>query len=294
VLDVDKAHGAMERLARRVGLPPLDLAQGILTIVNEKMLGALRVVSVQRGYDPRDFVLIPFGGAGPMHSGDLCRLLTMRRALVPATPGVLSAVGALVSDITCVFSKTILQPVARVPLDSLNQSLATLTRQAADWLATEGVAPDERQIQCSAELRYAGQASEVSVASFQPLTAERLRQTIDRFHQEHRRLYGFDWRDQVPVELVACKITGIGLLQKSELLAWDVPHGAPADARTGYRPVWFDGAFVDAACYQRRLLAPGAVVTGPAIVEQIDCTSVILPGQMATVDRFLNLVVEEC
>ncbi|MGH2615523.1 MAG: hydantoinase/oxoprolinase family protein, partial [Thermomicrobiales bacterium] len=293
-VNVDKAHAAMERLARQVGLPPLELAQGILTIVNEKMLGALRVVSVQRGHDPRDFVLISFGGAGPMHSGELSRLLTMRRTLIPPTPGVLSAVGALVSDITCVFGKTILQPAARVDLDSLNQALSTLTRQAEQWLAAEGVSPEERRIQCGAELRYVGQASEVMVASFQSLSPELLQETIEAFHREHRRLYGFDWEGQVPVELVACKVTGVGLLHKSEMLAWDVPDGTPADARTRCRPVFFDGESVDTVCYDRRLLAPGSVVPGPAIVEQTDCTTVILPGQAATVDRFLNLVVEEC
>lgn len=289
----DRAHAAMERLGRQVGLAPIELAQGILTIVNEKMLGALRVVSVQRGYDPRDFVLIPFGGAGPMHSGDLYRLLGMRRTLIPPTPGVLSAVGALVSDITCVFSKTILQPVERVQLKSVNESLDGLTRQAEEWLESEGVSAAERQIRCSAELRYAGQASEVSVGSFQPLTPEGLARTVDEFHHEHRRLYGFDWRGEVPVELVAFKITGIGLLQKSQMLAWEVHDGTPDEARTGNRAVFFDGEFVDTSCYQRQLLAPGSAVLGPAIIEQSDCTSVILPGQIATVDRWLNLVVEE-
>lgn len=293
VVDVDRAHAAMEALGRQVGLAPLALAQGILTIINQKMLGALRVVSVQRGYDPRDFVLIPFGGAGPMHSGDLYRLLGMRRALIPPTPGVLSAVGALVSDITCLFSKTILQPVERVQLDSVNDALASLARQAEDWLEAEGVPAAARRIRCAAELRYAGQASEVSVDSFQPLTPERLQQTIDEFHHEHRRLYGFDWRGTVPVELVAFKVTGIGLLQKSRMLAWSVQDGTPDEARTGGRPVSFDGERLDTACYQRQLLAPGSVVPGPAIIEQSDCTSVILPGQAATVDRWLNLVVEE-
>jgi N-methylhydantoinase A len=133
----------------------------------------------------------------------------------------------------------------------------------------------------------------VSVVSFPTLTPQRLTQTVDEFHQEHGRLYGFDWRGTVPVELVAFKITGIGLLQKSQMLAWGVEEGTPDDARTGDRPVFFDGQFVDTACYQRHLLAPGSIVLGPAIIEQTDCTSVVLPGQMSTVDSLLNLVVEE-
>ena len=293
VVNIDKAHAAMEKLARQVGLQPVELAQGILTIVNEKMLGALRVVSVQRGYDPRDFALIPFGGAGPMHSGDLSRLLGMRRTLIPPTPGVLSAVGALVSDITCVFSQTVLQPVERVQLAEINQALVHLTQQAEDWLHAEGVPSHARQLRYAAELRYAGQASEVTVPSAQPLSTEGMERTVEAFHDEHRRLYGFDWRGTVPVELVALKVTGIGLLRKSEMLAWPAPSGGPEDARTGTRPVFFDGEFIDTACYHRQRLAPGSAVSGPAIIEQTDCTTVILPGQMATVDPLLNLVVKE-
>jgi N-methylhydantoinase A len=229
-----------------------------------------------------------------MHSGDLARLLGMRRTLIPPTPGVLSAVGALVSDITCVFSQTVLQPVERIHLAEVNRALAHLVTQAEEWLHAEGVPPAARRLRGTAELRYAGQASEVTVTSAQPLTADGLNQTVEEFHQEHRRLYGFDWRGTVPVELVAFKITGIGLLRKSQMLAWEAPSGTPDDARSGTRPVSFDGEFVKTACYQRQLLAPGSAVAGPAIIEQTDCTTVILPGQAATVDPLLNLVVEEC
>lgn len=292
-VNADKTQAAMEKLASTVGMDPVDLAHGILTIVNEKMLGALRVVSIQRGYDPRDFVLIPFGGAGPMHSGDLYRLLGIRRALIPPTPGVLSAVGALVSDVTCVFGRTWLQPVDRIQLSEVNQVLADLAAQTMEWLNAEGIPPDRRQVRCTAELRYTGQASEVSVVSPKSFTLERLAATVDDFHDEHRRLYGFDWRDQVPVEVVALKMTGVGLLKKSKMLAWKVQEGTLANARTGQRPVYFDGQFLDTPCYRRDLLVPGSRVYGPAIVEQSDCTSVILPRQIATVDSFLNLVVEE-
>jgi N-methylhydantoinase A len=292
-VDVGRARAAMEALARKVGLGALELAQGIVTIVNEKMLGALRVVSVQRGYDPKDFVLIPFGGAGPMHAGELYRRLGMARAVIPPAPGVLSAVGALVSDVTYVVGQTWLRPVDRLPVGEANQILEHLAARAEDQLAREGFPRDKRELIGSADLRYAGQASEISVPSPGTLTPESLVDLVARFHAEHRRLYGFDWAGEVPVELVAFKVTGVGHVDKTELLSWDSRRGKTQDALIGGRQVYFDGRFVDTPCYERGLLGPGRRVAGPAIVEQLDCTTVILSGQAATVDDHLNLVVEE-
>jgi N-methylhydantoinase A len=275
-------------------MDPMRLAAGIVTIAVEKMLGALRVVSVERGYDPREFVLIAFGGAGPMHAGELCRRLGIGTAVIPPTPGVLSAVGALVADVTCVVGRTQIQPMARVDLAEANATLAALAAEADSRLAEEGIPPARREIRFAADLRYAGQASELTVVTADALTSARMAETVDAFHGEHRRLFGFDWNAQVPVELVGLKAMGIGRVEKPELLAWSVAGGRDArDARTGHRTVWFDGEAVETSCYDRLRLAPGGQVVGPAIIEQVDCTTVICPGQVATVDRFLNLVVCE-
>jgi len=292
-LNVGRARDAVEALARRLGMDLLQLAHGILAIANEKMLGALRVVSVQRGYDPRDFVLIPFGGAGPMHSGDLCRLLGVRTGVIPPVPGVLSAVGALVSDVTCVFSRTRIQEIGRLALADVNDVQAGLAAEAQAWLIEEGIAPEHRELARTADLRYVGQAYEVSVLAPERFTPERLAATVETFHAEHRRLYGFDWRGQVPVEMVAIAVTGRGRVP--QLPTAPRPRdGVPAgDARTGARPVYFDGCFTDTPCYDRSRLEPGAAVAGPAVIEQMDCTTVILPGQAARVDGYLNLVVRE-
>jgi N-methylhydantoinase A len=292
-LNADRAREAMEALARRVSLDPVKLAEGILTITNERMLGALRVVSVQRGYDPRDFVLIPFGGAGPMHSGDLCRLLGIRTAVIPPAPGVLSAMGALVSDITCVFGKTRIQAVDRVVPEEINDAQAALTAEARAWLDEERIAHGDRELLYSADLRYVGQAYEVPVSTVDRFTPAGLAAAVEAFHTEHRRLYGFDWRGQVPVEMVSLKVIGRGRVRPVRMTGRARGSGTAGDARTDVRPAYFDGRFVDTPCYRRERLAPGAAIPGPAIVDQLDCTTVVLPGQTARVDDYLNLVVEE-
>jgi len=292
-LNADRSREALGALAQRLRMDLVQLAHGILTIANEKMLGALRVVSVQRGYDPRDFALIPFGGAGPMHSGDLSRLLGIRTSVIPPVPGVLSAMGALVSDISCVFTRTRIQAVDRLALADVTDVQAALATEAQAWLQAEGVAPERRELLHSADLRYVGQAYEVSVPASGSFTPERIAAAVEAFHAEHRRLYGFDWRGQVPVEMVAITVTGRGRVRQIAMAPRGRNGGTAADARTGARPAYFDGRFVDTPCFDRRGLGPGASVSGPAVIEQLDCTTVVLPGQAARVDGYLNLVVQE-
>jgi len=292
-LNAARAREAIEALARRLGLTPLQLAEGVLTIANEKMLGALRVVSVQRGHDPRDFVLIPFGGAGPMHSGDLCRLLGIRTAVIPPSPGVLSAVGALVSDVASVFARTRLQAIDRLALAEVNAAQRDLSAEAAAWLEAEGVPPERRELVYSADLRYVGQAYEVTVPVPAEFTPTNLPAAVQAFHAEHRRLYGFDWQGQVPVEMVRIAVAGRAQGRQIVMRPSGDRGGTVADAQIDARPVYFDGRFLETPCYARARLGIGAQVAGPAIVEQLDCTTVVLPGQTARVDRYFNLLVEE-
>ena len=288
-----RARDAIGALATRLDVTPVQLAHGILTIANEKMLGALRVVSVQRGYDPRDFVLIPFGGAGPMHSGELCRLLGVRTAVIPPFPGVLSAFGALASDATCVFRRTRIQGIDRLSLDEVNRAQRQLAEEAAVWLEAEDIAAERRELRYTVDLRYVGQAHEVTVAAPAGFTAAQVPAVASAFHAEHRRLYGFDWAGQVPVEMVAVTVTGRGLAPQLPIANVQAAGGSAAHAQVGARAVFFNGRFVETPCFARARLGPGARFAGPAIVEQLDCTTVVLPGQSARVDDYGNLVVEE-
>jgi N-methylhydantoinase A len=287
-LDVGRARRAIEeRVARPLGLSLAAAAQGILDIVNNNMVGALRLVSVERGYDPREFVLVPFGGAGPLHGTDLAALLGMDTVLVPRHPGVLSTFGLLGTEVRNDYARTSLQKPPDYDLDAIGAVYAELEGQAREWLAKEGVEASARRLTRLADLRYRHQGFELTVPwperdlAMPPLLA--------RFHERHRQLYTYALPD-APVEIVTLRVAAAGRARRFSL----PPLGrgrAPARQRRTRR-VYFTGAgWIACACLEREQLGAGAVVTGPAIVEQLDATTVIPPRHRATVDRVGNLVI---
>lgn len=288
-LDVERARRAIEeRVARPLGLPLAAAAQGILDIVNNNMVGALRLVSVERGYDPRDFVLVPFGGAGPLHGADLAALLGMRTIVVPRHPGVLSTFGLLGTEVLNDYARTSLQKPPDYDLAAVAAVYADLEGQAQAWLAAEGVAPSARRLTRLADLRYRHQGFEITVSwperdlAVDPLVA--------RFHARHHQLYTYALAE-APVEIVTLRVAAAGRVRGFTL---------PSLARRGARPtrpprrrVHFAGMGWKACpCLDRERLGVGAVVTGPAIVEQLDTTTVVPPGHRARVDRVGNLVIQ--
>jgi len=287
-LDVERARAAIrERIAGPLGLTLEAAAQGVLDIVNNNMVGAIRLVSVERGYDPRDFALVPFGGAGPLHGADLAALLAMRTVVVPRHPGVLSTFGLLGTEVRNDYARTLLQKPPDYDLAAIDAVYAELEAQATAWLAAEGVAPAARRLTRLADLRYRHQGFEITVpwtertAAVEPL--------IQRFHERHRQLYTYALVD-APVEIVTLRVTAAGRVRRLTL----PPLGRrrAARARPARRRVYFAGAgWRDCACVDRETLGAGALVRGPAIVEQLDSTTVVAPGQRATVDRIGNLVL---
>jgi N-methylhydantoinase A len=289
-LDVERARRAIEeRVARPLGLPPAAAAQGILDIVNNNMVGALRLVSVERGYDPRDFVLVPFGGAGPLHGADLAALLSMRTVVVPRHPGVLSTLGLLGTEVRNDYARTHLEKPPDYDLGAVAAVYAELEGQAQAWLAAEGVAPAGRRLTRLADLRYRHQGFELTVPwPERDLAVDAL---LARFHERHRRLYTYALAD-APVEIVTLRVAAAGRVRRFTLPSLD-RRGA-ARTRHPRRRVYFAGAGWKACpCIDRERLGVGAVVTGPAIVEQLDATTVVPPGQRATVDRLGNLVLRD-
>ena len=287
-LDVERARRAIEeRVARPLGLPPAAAAQGILDIVNNNMVGALRLVSVERGYDPRDFVLVPFGGAGPLHGADLAALLAMRTVVVPRHPGVLSTLGLLGTEVRNDYARTHLEKPPDYDLGAIAAVYAELEGEAQAWLAAEGVAPAGQRLTRLADLRYRHQGFELTVPwSERDLAVDAL---LARFHARHRRLYTYALAD-APVEIVTLRVAAAGRVRRFTLPSL----GRRGAARTRHprRRVYFAGAGWKACpCIDRERLGVGAVVTGPAIVEQLDATTVVPPGQRATVDRVGNLVI---
>ena len=290
-LDREAARRAIElHVARPLGLTVEAAALGIVRIVDENMLGALRVVSVQRGIDPRELALVPFGGAGPLHGAELARLAGISTMLVPPSPGVLSALGFLLADVKQVFTLTRVGLISQLDEAAYQRELDQLIATATAWLGREGIPEADQAIEVALDLRYRGQAYELPIRVLTPLDAAAWDAAAESFHAEHKRRYGYDQR-AVPVEVVTLRVTAIGALPKPAF-AWH--ERAPADASAALlerRTVIFAQGSLDTPVYERDQLQPGACFSGPALIVQPDCTTLIHPGQEVAVDGFGNLVV---
>jgi N-methylhydantoinase A len=294
-LDSAAARDAIEqRIAQPLGLSLEAAAEGILAIANSNMVGAIRAVSVARGLDPRDFALVPFGGAGPLHGLELAALIGIRTVVVPRRPGLLSTHGLLNTDLRNDYVRTSIQPVASCDPAALALQFRELEFAAADWLRAEGVASDQRRLVRSVDLRYAAQNFELRLElPADALTAEMVAGLTDRFHAEHERQYTYRL-PTVPVELVNLRVSAEG--QLPALPTETIPdQDGPVDAALlGSRPVYFgpDHGWVEAPLYDRELLGAGALIDGPAVLEQLDSTTVLSPGQSTTVESHGHLIVE--
>jgi len=287
-LDVERARRAIEeRVARPLGLAPAVAAQGILDIVNNNMVGALRLVSVERGYDPRDFVLVPFGGAGPLHGADLAALLAMRTIVVPRHPGVLSTFGLLGTEVRNDYARTTLQKPPDYDLGVVAAVYGELEREASAGLAAEGVEPGARRLTRRADLRYRHQGFELTVPW--PEADFSVEALIARFHARHRQLYTYALTD-APVEIVTLRVAATGRVRRFTVPSLEGRRARPG--RRVRRTVYFAGrGWIACPCVDREQLGVGAVVAGPGIVEQLDTTTVVPPGHRARVDGAGNLVI---
>jgi N-methylhydantoinase A len=318
----DLAVAAVARLAERLGLDVMATAQGIVSVVTANMARALRVISVQRGYDPRDYTLVAFGGAGPLHAARLARELEIGRVLVPVSPGILCAMGLLLTDLRTDFALTRLTTLSDAAWPVLNQAFAVLTARANAWFDAEGIPPSARRIVRTIDMRYAGQNYELpipwagGVASSTPCEAvsdtekdresaparaegERaaasggLQPLAAAFATAHQRLYGFAAEDE-PVQLVTFRVEASAVVPKATFVSY--PDAGPDATRavTARRQVWLPeaGGFVDCPIYDRILLRAGNLIAGPAVVEQMDATTIVLPGMTARVEPYLNLILE--
>ena len=278
-LDVEAAHRAVQIVADQMGVDVKRAAEGIIDIVNENMLGALRVVTVQKGLDPSEFALVSFGGAGGLHANAMAEALGCYPVIIPRESGVLSALGFIVADIRNEFGTTFISTTERTTMAEVQKVFGELGAQARAWLAGEGVAEADQVVTFMADMRYYRQGFELPVDTEGAATLEEL---ADRFRAIHDRLYGFGLPGSV--ELVNLRARAIGRVTKPEMAATE---GAGADASS---------ARVDehlgVPLYERELLKPGMEIRGKAIVTQFDATTLILPNHIARVDRHLNLLIE--
>jgi N-methylhydantoinase A len=290
-LDESLARKAIAPLAERLGFTVERTAHGMLGIVVANMVRAIRTVSVERGHDPRAFALLPFGGAGPLHATDVARSLGIKRCLVPFAPGILCAQGLIVSDLREVFVRTAVTPVTDAKRSDVTARINDLKRQASNWFETEDVANDDRNIDIVLDGRYVGQNFELAIGlgSADPLpNADEIKQL---FFAEHERAYGFH-NPTDPVEIVNFRLIAIGKLRQPAARAGEPRKSGKAEAASR-RKVWFGpDAAQDTPVYDRATLLPGDTISGPALVEQLDSTTLVFPGDRATVDPYLNLLVD--
>lgn len=292
-LDVEAGRAAiLQYIAAPLGLTIEEAARGIIDIANSNMIGAIRVVSVERGYDPAKFSLVPFGGAGPLHGSFIGRLLGMKSIVVPLAPGVLSSFGLLVSDLKSDFSRTSLQRPPDYNLGNIAFIFSELEAAAAQWLQNEDVPQERRELRWMASWRYEHQGFELTVDwPSRCVNEQTLADAIAAFHIEHERLYTFSQPD-TPVELVQLRVQAIGSLVKPALPL--ASGSAPASrAKVGEQKVWTNDGWTRSLVYERDELCLGATIDGPAIIQQLDATTYILPGQRGTVDVVGNIVIIE-
>ncbi|HEY6076006.1 MAG TPA: hydantoinase/oxoprolinase family protein [Gaiella sp.] len=291
-LDVEGARRAIaERCAEPLGLDAVAAANGIVEIANAAMVNALHLISVQRGYDPRDFVLVGFGGAGPVHANAIQRDCEVPTLVVPQAPGIFSATGLLGTDLKRDSSLTLLRPLEDIDVEEIERALTGLEETGAAELDREGLPGERITFVRQVDMRYVGQSFELTIplaqGAFDTAQAGALR---ERFHAEHDRVYGFSAPAEA-VELVSLRLTTVGRIEKPPLRALERFEGTPAPKEL--RQVFFAeaGGFVECPIHDRYALGAGASFAGPAVVEELDSTVVVHPGFGLEIDDVGNLLI---
>ena len=283
------AEQALAKVGEELGMSAVEVAEAAVRIVNSHMAKVLRVVTVERGHDPRDFAMVAYGGAGPMHAAELAEDLGIAEVVVPQSPGLFSALGLLVTDIRHDLMRSVLKKVGDLDLGWLDAQFSEMAERGAQVLSREGVAPERMAFVRWVEARYEGQSYELAVelpAAPSEVGRDGLREL---FHRRHERAYGYSMPDQ-EVEVVSARVTAIGAMPKPEQRGPPERASIPEEALKEVRTVFFaERGWAEARVYDRSLLPAGAVVEGPAVIEQYDSTTIVPPGWSAEVDPHGNL-----
>ena len=294
-LDSALAAEAVRTVAEPLGMSLLEAAHGIVEIANTNMTEAARTVSVQRGFDPREFTLVAFGGAGPLHAAAIARELQIPQVMIPPHPGVASALGLLVGDIKHDFVQACLSPTDNIDLAGIEEILRRFQEEATGLLTAEHVAESDREFIAQTDLRFQGQSHELTIDLPNRATMDRdefLGQLHAAFCDEHERVYGFADRREAS-EMVNVRLTAVGRIRRPTLPSLVEQGTDPSTAVTGHRSVYFaqEAGQFQCAIYDRKALTAGNHLTGPAIVEEYDSTTVIPPDFEAEVDTKGNLIL---
>ena len=293
-LKVDEA-AAREAITKKVAAPlGLGLeaaAEGVVRIANANMSRAIRSVSTERGYDLSHFVLFAYGGAGPLHATEIAAECGIPVVVVPQEPGTMCARGMLLTDVSFEFVRSEIAEVTAESWQRVCGLFAAMESEAQAWLTRERVAAADQSFRCYIDTRYQGQNFEV-IVPMACIEADGMVEFMAAFHAAHQREYGYDVRERA-VEIVNCRLQAVGRVQKAPLRELDV-KGRPEDAATGSRRIYHSAAYgwVDTPVYARARLAAGTALSGPLLIEEMSSTTLLSPGQGATIDRIGNIVIE--
>ncbi len=282
-LQRERLEPYFQEMAKQGHLTPRELAEGILSVANTNMERAIRVISVERGYNPSEFVLFSFGGGGGMHAASLAKLLGIPRVLIPKHPGILSAIGMLLADVIKDYSETIMLQESSIRPSLFESLFSKMEKRAFEDLQREGIAPKNISLERYLDMRYRGQSYEIVV----PLGTD----FIEKFHLLHEKTYGYCNRDK-EVEIVNIRLRARGKLSKPEFKrAPELTSKIPSNAQLGNRDVIFSGKTHKARIYDRDILLPGNIVKGPAIIVEYSSTIVIPPVCEAEIDLYENILI---
>jgi N-methylhydantoinase A len=283
-----------EHVAEPLGISLEEASSGIIRVVNANMVRGISVSSTERGFDVREFALLPFGGAGPLHAVELAEDLGMNRVVIPMYPSTLSAVGLLVANTRHDYVTTMARSQEDLVPEEVLAAFKDLAARGRAQLRAQNVPDDLVVIQWSADIRYVGQSYELNtpVTRKETLTQADIDEVIDRFHQLHYRIYAYGSAEET-VEFINLRVGAIGKVPEVSFTRREKAGSDPSAASKGSRPVFYPAhGFIDTPVYERDLLQPGNVIIGPCLVEEIASTSVLTPRARGTVDEYGNIIVE--
>ncbi len=288
-LDVEAAGRAIEaQIGQVLGLGRYEAAEAIIKVANLKMANSIRLISIERGHDPREFALVPFGGAGPLHAGALMREVGIGSTVVPYFPGITSAIGCLMADARHDFTRTLNKRLSDLDMSEVKAILDGYVAEGHALLEKEGIRVVQIDALFEADMSYEGQVHAIRTPLPADLSLERIK---EQFEAAYKREYGRAL-DNIPVRLVTLRAAVIGLRPRLDLRHFvTVVTTGLEEARHEIRPVYFEGRFYDTPIYDRTRLPLGASFNGPAIIEQADSTTVVEPDMQVRVDEFGNIIV---
>ncbi|MFC7157604.1 hydantoinase/oxoprolinase family protein [Halomarina halobia] len=285
----DPAHEVIERdIADPLGFDLTEAASAIERIAVANMCNAVRLVSTSKGYDPRDFALVAFGGAGPMYAAHVASEMNIPKVIVPPYPGINSALGCLLVDVEHDLSQTFIADATEDVVDDIESAFGEMESEIHERLAKEGIDDEEMRMDHEVKMRYAGQWRSLDVSCSRPLDS--IESVRSRFHRQHQRAYAYSDEDQ-PVEIYGLRVTGRGVVEKPAFP--EIEGGEAVGAHRGIREAYFErvGEYVETDIYDRDALGAGVTLDGPVIVEQMDSTVVVPPSATAEVDKTGNIII---